>query len=179
MRISKLTKILLDEIVKIQQSNNKGKTEPEIERRFFVKSLPPNLDKYPHAEITQGYLKSNDGTSIRIREIDDKYYTTTKTGSGKIRIEKEAEISKTLFNSLWHLTKDRRLTKTRYEIPYQGHTIQLDTYHGKLEGFVTVEVEFEDEKTCDEFIPLDWFGKEVTDDGRYSNKSLATHGLPE
>ncbi len=179
MKISNLNKTLLEEIAKIQKANNHGKTQLEIERRFLVKTLPEDLKKYPHEDIKQGYLESKDGTSIRLREINDKYYQTTKVGTGKIRIETEVEISKNLFNSLWYLTKHRRLAKTRYEIPYQLVTIQLDIYQGNLNGFKTVEVEFDSEEECNKFTPPDWFEKEVTDDKKYSNKHLATNGLPK
>ncbi len=178
MKITRLTKNLLDEISKILLDSNKGKTGLEIERRFLVKSLPNYLDKFPHEEIEQGYLESEDGTSIRLRKTNNKYYQTTKLGTGKIRTETEVEISKNLFNSLWPLTKHKRLTKTRYEIPHKAEIIQLDIYHGKLEGFTTVEIEFESEDECDKLTPPDWFGKEVTGDKRYGNKNLAVNGVP-
>ncbi len=35
------------------------------------------------------------------------------------------------------------------------------------------EVEFDSEKKADEFVPPDWFGKEVTNEASYKNRSLA------
>ena len=179
MYIPKITRSLFTEILGLERRNWKDSTQFEIERRFLVKHLPEDLNKYPHERITQGYLQTNDGTSVRLRKEKSKYYQTTKTGSGKVRAETNIEISKELFDALWHLTKRRRLEKTRYEIPHESGTIELDIYHGKLLGLVTVEMEFESEKTCDSFIPPDWFGKEVTETKGYSNKSLAINGLPK
>lgn len=152
----------------------------EIERKFLVKSLPADLDKYPHNEILQGYLpKTGEEKSPRIRKKGDKYYKTIKKGHGKVRIENEEEITEEVFNSLWPSTEGRRIEKTRYEIPHADGTIELDVYHGDLEGFYTAEVEFSDEESCDKFVPPDWFGEEKTDDKRYSNRKLATYGLPK
>ena len=41
-----------------------------------------------------------------------------------------------------------------------------------------MEVEFDTLEECDSFIPLKWFGKEVTEDRRYTNMRLAIDGLP-
>jgi CYTH domain-containing protein len=40
-------------------------------------------------------------------------------------------------------------------------------------------VEFGDEIQAKAFVPPQWFGADVTEDGRYKNKSLAENGLPE
>ncbi len=156
-----------------------GKPLLEIERRFLVKELPDNLDIYPNNNIVQGYLSTKEGTSIRLRKEGDKYYQTIKKGTGKVREEIEIEISKPMYDILWNETKGRRIRKTRYEIPYNEHIIQLDIYDGKLKGLLTVEVEFGTIDECDDFIPPEWFGTELTDIKEFTNKSLATHGLNE
>ena len=48
----------------------------EIERKFTVKELPKDLDKYPFHIIEQGYL--NVHPAIRVRREDDIYYMTYK-----------------------------------------------------------------------------------------------------
>jgi adenylate cyclase len=40
------------------------------------------------------------------------------------------------------------------------------------------EVEFPDETTAAGFEPPAWFGRELTDDWRYANRSLASDGMP-
>ena len=44
---------------------------------------------------------------------------------------------------------------------------------GDLKSLVLVEVEFFTTEQADNFKPTDWFGREVTVDKRYKNKSLA------
>ncbi len=152
----------------------------EIERKFLVKEMPAGLGSYPAYEISQGYLAvTGDETEIRIRWKGNKYYETVKSGEGLKRKEVEIELGEKEFNALWPLTEGKRVEKTRYEIPYGAHLIELDVYSGALEGLVVVEVEFGSEEESARFDPPDWFGSEVTGDVRYSNRSLAVHGRPE
>lgn len=51
----------------------------EIERKFTVKHLPQDLEKYPFHVIEQGYL--NVAPAIRVRREDDTYYMTYKNKS--------------------------------------------------------------------------------------------------
>jgi len=150
----------------------------EIERKFLVIKPPKNLEQYSSEKIVQGYLAIvPDGTEVRLRQDDDHCYLTVKSGGGKIRQELNVTITKEQFEGLWTATRDRVLEKVRYKIPYQGYLIELDIYAGKLAGHITAEVEFKDHKSCDDFIPPEWFDQEVTEDKRYKNQSLASVGL--
>lgn len=51
----------------------------EIERKFTVRHLPEDLDKYPYHVIEQGYL--NVSPAIRVRREDDSCYMTYKNRS--------------------------------------------------------------------------------------------------
>ena len=177
MRVKESTSTPPTQRVQPVRITTKGEIKLEIERRFLVKYLPKNLDQYPNERIRQGYLSTKEGTSIRIRKVGEKYYQTIKKGTGKIREEGEVEIPLTMYSILWKETKGRRLKKVRHEIPYEDKIIQLDVYEGKLEGLITVEVEFKSEEECDKFIPPKWFGAEVTDMKEFANRYLATNGI--
>jgi adenylate cyclase len=58
-----------------------------------------------------------------------------------------------------------------------GVTIELDVYHGQLEGLITAEIEFASAEAAAAFRPPAWLGREITDDPGYKNKRLATHGV--
>lgn len=157
-------------------------TPLEIERKFIVPFTPVGieLDKLKHKDIIQGYLAiSEDGSEVRLRKKGDEYFQTVKSGGTKTRTEVEIEINEEQFNSLWPLTKGKRIEKTRYEYPYVGWTFELDIYKGNLEGLMIAEVEFSNEEVSDEFIPPLWMGAEVTEDKRYKNQNLAIHGSPK
>ncbi len=160
----------------------KDETPPmtnEIERKFLVKEMPAGLENYASNYISQGYLAVTEGgTEIRIRRKGNKYYETVKSGEGLSRKEAEAEIGSDAFHALWPLTEDMRVEKTRYEIPYGAHLIELDIYSGALEGLLVAEVEFPSVEESARFAPPDWFGSEVTSDKRYANRGLALYGKP-
>jgi hypothetical protein len=76
-------------------------THKEIECGFLVKSLPENLEEYPHEEIVQDYLAiTEDGTEIRTRKEGDKYFQVIKRGTGKTRFELVVEITEEQFKTL-------------------------------------------------------------------------------
>jgi CYTH domain-containing protein len=151
----------------------------EIERRFLVKFLPDNLERYLHREINQGYiLILENGLEVRVRKDGERYFQTIKSGYGKIREEIEIEITEEQFKSLWKMTEGKRIEKIRYSIPYGNQIIELDIYRGSLEGFISVEVEFDSPEASEQFIPPDWFGEEVTEDSRYKNQNLVLYGSP-
>lgn len=152
----------------------------EIERKFLVKSIPENPKQYPHSELEQGYLATK-GTTVRIRRDGDRYLLTIKKKTKDLgpeadalaRIEIEEEIGEDLYRRLSVYTETPMLRKTRYRIPYGAYTIELDIYHGVLEGLATAEIEFPTvEEALTAIIP-DWFGEDVSADRRYKNSHLA------
>jgi len=151
----------------------------EIERKFLITELPPDIDNHSFKEILQGYIVITDGKEVRIRKKGNSYYQTVKIGEGLIRKETEIEISKEQFETLWPLTESLRIEKIRYEINYMEYLIELDVYSGLLADLVVAEVEFQTEVESKSFIPPDWFGSEITDDERFKNKNLALLGIPE
>ena len=56
--------------------------------------------------------------------------------------------------------------------------VPFRSFGGGLDGLIIAEVEFDSPESLTGFTPPGWFGTEVTDDGRYSNASLALHGRP-
>lgn len=147
----------------------------EIERKFLLKRMPERLDRYPHAEIEQGYLalEPADGVQVRLRRKRRSYSLTYKRGRKMNREEREVKISAKQFNALWPATDGRRLRKIRYDVPWKEWTIEIDIYLGRHDGLIVAEVEFDDDRTCEAFTPPDWLGQEVTGKSRYSNVALA------
>jgi adenylate cyclase len=150
----------------------------EIERKFLVEQLPAGADSHPSGEIEQGYLAITDDVEVRVRRYGDQSFLTVKSSGNESRVEEEIEIDRRRFDALWPLTEGRRVQKRRYRIPVGDLTLELDVYHGDLEGLLIAEVEFESLADATAFVPPGWLGDEVTDDPRYKNKRLATRGLP-
>lgn len=149
----------------------------ERERRFLVASSPGS---FPDASrIVQGYLTTAP-LSVRIRRSEGLHTLTIKAGSGMKRTEIERALTADEFDALWPYAVELRIDKRRHLIPLPGgHTAELDLFDGELAGRRLVEVEFESDDAALTFEPPAWFGREVTNDHRYSNSSLARHGWPD
>src|SRR5438270_7553180 len=151
------------------------KSNCEIERKFLIKRLPPNLKRARSFKIAQGYLAVEpDDRHVRLRKTGRTASLTFKLVCGHVRDEHEIELTPKQFAKLWPGTKGRRLQKTRYEIPWKNWLIEIDTYAGRNKGLVVAEVEFPNRSACRKFKPPEWFGREVTGVKRYSNIRLAT-----
>ena len=152
----------------------------EIERKYLVKQLPPEADELTGDTIRQGYvIAAADGIELRVRQKLERFFQTIKMGEGLARTEIEFELSQDQFLQLWPSTEGRRVSKTRYRLPVGAYTAELDRFDGDLTGLLLVEVEFPSIEASRQFSPPDWFGEEVTEDGRYKNKCLAANGIPE
>lgn len=144
----------------------------EIERKFLVRTLPENLETYPHKEIEQGYL--NRDPVVRIRRSNDDYILTCKGQGLMIREEFELPLSKEAFDHMKPKADGIFIEKTRYFIPYDEKlTIELDIFHGKLAPLVLAEVEFDSIEEANAFIPPVWFGEDVTHSSKYHNSNLS------
>jgi len=151
----------------------------EIERKFLIKTIPMNIENFPHQEIIQWYFNDpSTGKSIRIRHIWDTYKITRKKWHGLVREEMETDITKAEFDQLWFQVENHFLEKTRYEIPYDGFIIELDIYKN-LQWFKTAEVEFASKRDAKKFVVPERFGEDLTKMREASNAYIANHGLSQ
>ncbi len=151
----------------------------ERERRYLVDATPDQAVDAAATELRQGYLATGERRSVRVRDAGPDGCTLTfKAGSGAERTELEWSIERREFDAAWPHTDGRRIEKTRRRIPFGSHVIELDVFGGELDGLMIAEVEFSSSDAMAVFEPPPWFGREVTDDGRYTNASLALHGRP-
>jgi adenylate cyclase len=150
----------------------------EIERKWLVQDLP-DLSRHEGKAVIQGYLAvAADGTEVRLRRTDGTCVETVKSGGGLVRDEIEVELSRDQFEALWPATAGRRLAKTRHTLGWEGQNVEIDVYHGSLDGLIVAEVEFPSAGASARFKPPSWFGREATEDERYKNVNLALHGRP-
>ena len=150
----------------------------EIERKFTVKHLPEDIEKYPYHVIEQAYL--NVHPAIRVRREDDIFYMTYKGAHS----EKEGEIGQVEYNMPLDEESYIRLAskaegivirKKRYLIPLNedGLKIELDVFDDPYKGTIIAEVEFSDEESASRYKAPSWFDKEVTGDPKYSNAQMS------
>lgn len=142
----------------------------EIERKFTVKELP-DLNNYTYKKLTQAYL--NTDPVIRIRRENDEYILTYKGKGLLAREEHNLPLNAESFEHLLPKADGLVISKTRYLIPYESYTIELDIFEGDLAPLIMAEVEFESEDEAYAFVPPSWFDKDVTQDKRYHNSNLS------
>jgi CYTH domain-containing protein len=145
----------------------------EIERKFLVKQLPPDLS--PGLVICQGYMVNQRDRVVRIRTKGNKGFLTIK---GKTihtwRREFEYEIPLTDAQQMLDLFCEPPLVeKTRFKIEFKGFEWVIDRFAGKNLGLVVAEIELDHESQAFETPP--WAGEEVSHDPRYYNSNLIEH----
>ncbi|MCA9311586.1 MAG: CYTH domain-containing protein [Phycisphaerales bacterium] len=150
----------------------------EIERKFLVPVLPPDLAPTRRRDIDQGYVAVDGATEVRVRRTDDRYLIAVKSGGGMVRTEVEFEIDRARFAALWELCTGRRLAKHRLDIPHGSHLIEVDVYEGPLAGLIVAEVEFASAQEAEAFTPPSWFGRDITDDLAFKNSALSKLKAP-
>ena len=161
-----------------------GEPEPlEIERKYLI--YFPNikeLEKLPNCtkvDITQTYLKSNDGTERRIRARgingDYVYYLTEKKKiTGLKRIEVERRLTQDEYISLLMEadTKLHSIHKTRYCLSENNQYFEIDVYP-EWDNQAIMEIELSDENEEIKIPSFIKVYKEVTDNDEYKNANMA------
>lgn len=154
----------------------------EIERKFFVKTVPFDVLIVSEQTIFQNYLAVGN-EELRLRAVaTDKglhYFITFKQGKCRVRGEWEASISEETYLQLIKAGGEP-LIKTRYKLNDKGLLVELDSYHhsfvhpdrGKICTLMTVEVEFLGLEEAEKFRVPYWFGEEVTNDPFFKSQSL-------
>ena len=153
----------------------------EIERKFLVageyKPFASSSER-----ITQGYLSSASGRTVRVRIRGDRGWLTIKGPSkdgGLSRFEWEMEIPLSDARAMLELCEPGVIDKTRWLVPAGDgiHTWEVDEFHGENAGLVVAEIELRSE--ADAFERPSWLGPEVTGDRRYYNSMLTLHPFSE
>ncbi len=158
----------------------------EIERKFILKSLPENLQKYPFHRIEQAYLCID--PVVRVRRQDEEYYLTYKGSGMMAREESNLPLNKQAYYHLLLKADGNVISKKRYLIPLEhpavkeGYpipprdyclTVELDVFDPPFAPLVLAEVEFGSREAAEAFAPPDWFGEEVTYRKEYHNSYMA------
>jgi len=143
----------------------------EIERKFLVKGEAWKA-LAAGTVYRQGYLSTVKERTVRVRTVGEKGFLTIKgVTTGVTRAEFEYEVPAADANAMLDgLCEKPLVEKTRYKIPLDGWTWEVDEFHGDNDGLVVAEVEL---KSADERPPLpEWIGEDVSSDPRYFNSNL-------
>lgn len=152
----------------------------EIERKFLVTDESYKSLATSSSHITQGYICSEHGRTVRVRLRDGRAYLTIKgpsTSGGLSRYEFEKEITADEGLSLLRLCEPGVVEKYRWLVPCGGHVFEVDEFLGDNVGLTVAEVEL-----CAIDEPYErppFLGDEVTGIRRYYNSQLRQRAYKE
>jgi CYTH domain-containing protein len=148
----------------------------EIERKFLVIG-DGWRDGHQGARYCQGYITSGTVT-VRVRRAGATAMLTIKgRPRGTARPEFEYPIPVDDAEELLEcMCRKPLVEKTRYEVPYGGHTWHIPLFGGRNAGLVVAEIELS--RNDEEFARPDWLGREVTHEKKYRNSSLSVGRQP-
>lgn len=163
----------------------------EIERKYLIKRPDEAvLSAQPGCvavKVQQVYLKSTvPGVSRRVRRWEENgrvdYRRTEKRRiSAVTREETETEISAAEFETRKRDEADPRcrvIDKVRYRIPFEGQLIEIDVFpFWQRQALAEVELEGEEQPVT--LPPYLTVIREVTEDGRYTNRAISREIPPE
>jgi CHAD domain-containing protein/CYTH domain-containing protein len=148
----------------------------ELERKYLLSGVPPQMRDAPAVHIEQGYLPGRRLVErLRYSRGGDgeRWVRNVKSGVGLSRLEVEEETSREVFGQLWPLTEGRRLTKRRYAIVEDTYVWEIDEFTDRDLVLAEVELPTEDAVPA---MPA-WLAghvvREVTDEPEFSNERLA------
>ncbi len=145
----------------------------EIERKFLVQTEDWRSLASSRRELKQFYLAMEERSSVRIRieSAVGAWLTIKSAQSGATRSEFEYPIPIEDAEQMTAMAVGAVIEKVRHIVPMAGLSWEVDEFAGDNEGLVVAEIELRAEDQCFE-LP-DWIGKEVTNEKRYYNASLA------
>ncbi|HEX7375283.1 MAG TPA: CYTH domain-containing protein [Steroidobacteraceae bacterium] len=145
----------------------------EIERKFLVSGDAWRRSVSRSERFGQGYLATTPSSSIRVRLGEGRAWLGIKgrvVGMSRAEYEYEIPVAEAS-EILRDYCADGRLEKIRHWVGAGGREWEIDEFLGANAGLVVAELEIESEAA--EFERPAWLGREVTDDVRYYNASLA------
>ncbi len=144
----------------------------ETERKFLVQGEFRHLS-VRKLSITQFYLSTDPGRTIRIRIADSEAFLTIKSKPAKnsiTRLEWEFPIPVADAVEMMQVSLPGKVVKTRHIVPYANQMFEVDVFHENNEGLIIAEIELDSE---DQFVEKpDWLGEEVTGIPDYYNSNL-------
>jgi CYTH domain-containing protein len=121
--------------------------ESEIEVTYLASAIPAGLENCEHKHLSDTYFPADTiHARLRIRQKGDTFELTKKTQVDPNDTGNQQEENIALTPEEYHALaagNGRSVSKTRYFMPYNGSTAEVDIFEGPLAGLVVVEFEFD------------------------------------
>ena len=160
----------------------------ETERKYLIRfpdlAYLRKIDGCRVMAMVQTYLERKEPeVERRVRSITEDgvtvyIYTEKRPRAYLSRFEDERNVTQEEYERLRKEDGYSELVKTRYAFPFAGHTMEIDVYPPEIggeifEGYAILEVEMDTPDEAVEFPEFLEIVREVTDEKRYHNKTLA------
>lgn len=137
----------------------------EIERKFLIKEMP-KLEGIKSIPYERYFIKIEPEYQERIQKKGDVYeYEIKKAVHGAGNISKHQKekryISKEEFENLKQGKENEGVIREGFNIS-SNPDVSIKIYHGRFEGLVRAEVEFDSVEEASSYVPEAWMGEEIT-----------------
>ncbi|KAB7627451.1 CYTH domain-containing protein [Alkalilimnicola sp. S0819] len=151
----------------------------EIERKFLLLNEDWRGAVQRSVAFAQGYLLGARQASVRVRIEGEQANLNIKGVTlGVRRAEYEYPIPLADAREMLDtLCEGPLIEKTRHYVEHQGHTWEIDEFHGDNAGLRVAEIELAHED--EPFARPGWLGAEVSGEARYYNVMLVKHPYRE
>ncbi len=127
----------------------------EFEKTFLLKTIPFDLEKYPHKELVDHYIPvESEHPKLRLRKRGNLFEITKKTlvqeGDCCVQKEQTIDLNKQEYDALAQLP-NKYIRKLRYYVPYEWLVLEIDLFQDNLDGLILMDVEFPDLQTMESF----------------------------
>lgn len=148
----------------------------ELEKTYLLKSIPFDLEKYPHKDLVDHYIpEDSEHPKIRLRKRGNLYEITKKTlvqeWNYSIQKEQTIELTKQEYDALAELP-NKLVHKIRYYVPYEWFTLEIDLFQDNLDGLILMDVEFPNIQTMESFSMPDFCLADVSQNNAFAGGML-------
>jgi len=146
-------------------------------RRFLIASSLARLIQRQKGSLrfTEGYFPQQGDRSSYVQVTENRSFLVLRTDGPAGLQEERAEVPRSHADVLLDVVAGG-VDYVRSTLAIGAQEIHIDQFLAPS-LFQVISVEWEHELQAREFSPLPWFGPEVTGDLRYTNQSIALHGL--
>lgn len=152
-----------------------GQLASEFERKYVVQTDAWREHVVATTSISQGYIPTSDGVSVRVR-LEARVGSLTVKNETPVdlgRTEIDASISSEEAEWLLEHVCVGLIEKTRHTLDFSPYKWTVDVFGGENSGLVLLEIEHNEYFDTD---APEW-AREVSGDPRYKNSRLAKYGF--
>ncbi|PVE21932.1 hypothetical protein DC522_24010 [Microvirga sp. KLBC 81] len=148
-------------------------------RRFLIASSLARLIQRETGSLrfTEGYFPQQDDRNSYVQVTENRSFLVLRTNGPAGPQEERTEVPQSHADALLDVVAGG-VDYVRSTLTIGAQEIHIDQFLAPS-VFPVISVELGHEPQAREFSPLPWFGPEVTSDLRYTNQSIALHGLSE